>query len=394
MATATQSRFSRGGGDAIEAEEALSASRGNFTSFRKTNYLPTIGKGNKIVLRYLLDSDDWYYIESHPGAPTKPQPLSWPKDRKYPASMPAVCRYDKSFKADPEKGLDAVYTDCYICDAKLINKFGKECKPVVRVYTLAILREEVLGTQEMATAGQITAEMVGRVVGYRDGTREVEVPKKDDKGEAIKGPDGKTVMETIVEPAIIVVNQAVNNYFQGLQSLHGIFSAQGESILDRDFIVQQNNDGKDVEFQHIPLNPTASLKPGTESWKRFAKAIEEQGDSVDIPTILMDRSSDDFFATFFDPTKEAPKREGSSSDAKGTSEASSAPEAQQNAAPTNEPANADALAAMRARVRGAGATAPAETPTPQATTQEEPAAAAQEEPTPVAAPAGGPIDFA
>lgn len=396
--TATASRFARGGDSAIEAEEALSASRGGGTSFRRTNYLPKIGKGNHIVLRYLLDSSDWFYVESHPGAPTKGAPTDWPKDRKFPASMPAVCRYDSAFKAvvaDPSKGitedLPAVYTDCYICDAKLINSFGKEAKPVIRVYTLAIIREEVIGTQEMVDKNQIQPQMVGRAVGYRDGTREVEVPKKDAKGEVIKGSDGKVETETIVEPAIIVVNQAVSNYFQGLQSLVGIYSAQGESILDRDMIVKQNDEGKDVEYQHIPLNVMPSLKPGEPAWDRYSKFIEEQGDSVNIESILMDRSSDDFFATFFDPTKEAPKRDAKSGD-KASASNGSAPASQQAAAPSNEPAGADALAAMRDRVRGvkpAEATAQAETP---AATPEE----SKDQATAVAESAGaptGPIDF-
>lgn len=401
MSTATVSRFARGGEQAVEAEEALSASRGGGSSFRKTNYLPNIGKGKSIVLRYLLGSEDWYYVQSHPGAPTKGAPESWPKERKFPESMPAVCRYDDAFKAmkaDPSRGimedLPAVYTDCYICDAKLQNKWGRDCNPVVRVYTLAIIREEVIGTQEMVAKGQIKPEQVGHAVGYRDATREVEVPKKDDKGEVLKDKDGKTVTETIVEPAIIVVNQAVNNYFQGLQSLHGIYRSKGESLTDRDFIVQQNGEGKDVDYQHIPLDPIASLKPGQPAWERYEKAIAEQGDSVNIETILLDRSSDDFFATFFDPSKAAPARDGKSNSANGAASTTtaSAPVQQQAAAPTNDPASADALAEMRARVRGVGAQTPAPeqaAPAPEPEQAKEPEQAAPEM---SSAPTGS-IDF-
>lgn len=396
MATATkQSRFAKGGEAAIDADEAARAAMGG-GSFRKTHYLPKIGKGNSIVLRYLLDSPDWIFVQSHPGAVTKPKPSEWAKDKAFPETMPAVCRYDKAFKADPEQGIEAVYNDCYICDAQVVNGWGKVAKPVVRVYTLAILREEVTGTQEMADKGQIKPEQVGRAVGYRDASREVEVPKKDDKGETIKDAEGKTVMETITEPAIIVVNQAVSNYFGGLQSLHGIYSAQGESILDRDFIVKQNYEGKDVDYQHIPLNVIDSLKPGQPAWERYTKAIEDQGESVDLETLLMDRSSDEFYATFFDPTKEMPKRENKNGEAAASSSSTNAgpSTAQQNAAPTSEPASADALAAMRARVRGAGgaaAAAPAEATTAAPAAAEVPQETSQE---PEATPAAtGPIDF-
>lgn len=362
MTTATkQSRFGRGGEAAVEAEEEIAASRGGGASFRKTHYLPKIGKGKHIVLRYLLDSSEWWYVMSHPSAPTKGKPSDWPDGRSFPENMPAVCRYDKAFKADPEKGLEAVYHDCYICDAKLVNGWGRECKPVIRVYTLAVVREEVVATQEMVddpAMPQITAEHLGKSIGYRDATREVEVPKRDDKGEVIKDKDGKTVMETIVEPQIIVVNQAVNNYFNGLQSMFGIY----KTVTDRDYVVKQNNEGKDVEYVHIPLEKIESLVPGAPAWERYPKAIEAQGDSVDIEHILMDRSSDDYYATFFDPSKEAPKRGGNKDDKGGsapTSQGNSAPAAQQNAAPSNEP-DPDALAAMRARMRGGSAPAATE----------------------------------
>ena len=82
---------------------------------------------------------------------------------------------------------------------------------------------------------------------------------------------------------------------------------------------------------------------------------------MDIEAILMDRSSDDFYATFFDPSKTAPPRPqrgnngstaGSSATAAATSTtAASAPAAQQAAAPSGD-VDPDRLARMRDRVRG------------------------------------------
>ena len=378
------SRFSRGGAAAVSEDEALSVARGGSASYRKTNYLPKIGKDKHIFVRYLLDSHEWYYTMTHSFVPTKGAPNDWPKDRKFPASMPSVCRYDKMFKADPERGLSAVYEDCYICDAKVKNQWDNECKPSVRVWTLAVIREEVIGTDDMVAQGIITADQVGRRVGFRDATREVEVPVRDDKGEVVK-KDGKTVMETITEPAIIVVNQAVNNFFEGLQAIYGMFG----TVCDRDFILRQNDEGKDVDFQHMNLDETPNHKPGTESWKRYEEAIKAQGDSVNIEKIIMERSSDEYYATFFDPTKEAPKRDTSGdggSSSNGTSAPTGAPAAQQNSAPSNEPASADALAAMRARVRGQQAPAQGDSPAPTAGGQDTPQS------TPASQPAGA-LDF-
>jgi hypothetical protein len=317
--------FNRGGDAAQEADDALSASRGG--NFRKTHYLPKIGKNNHIILRYITDDPQWYHMDTHPFVPTKPQSASWPKERTYPASMPAICRNDQAFR----KAIPPIYTECYIDDAKIINKWGKECKPVIRVWAIACLREEVIGTEEMAVAGQIPVEKVGQRVGCRDQMREF------DETDAEGKPTGKKLLE----PALIVVNQPMSNYFGGLHSLYGLF----HTVCDRDFVVLQKNEGKDVDFQHIHMDPTPNHKPGTESWKRYDEAVKAQG--IDIEGMLMDRSSDEYFATFFDPSKEpTPKAQKDG----GTSANPSAPAQQQAAAPTNDP-DLEALAAMRDRVK-------------------------------------------
>jgi hypothetical protein len=315
--------FGRGGESAAEAEEQLSASRGG--NFRKTNYLPKIGKGKSIFIRYVLDSQQWYYANAHPAVPTKNKPANWPEGRSWPKTMPAVCRYDKTWKG--------IHADCYICDAKLINEWGRPCNPVLRVWTIAVIREEVIGTQEMVDKEIIPAEMVGKRVGFKDATREI------DEVDAEGKPTGNKKQEI----AMIVVNQAMPNYFSGLQAMFGVFG----TLCDRDYVLLQKDEGKDVDFQHIHMDPSASHQPGTESWKRYEQAIKDQG--IDIEALLVDRASDDFYATFFDPNKEAPIKE-KKEDVKTPA---SAPTAQQAAAPDHD-VDQEALKAMRDRLKVQG----------------------------------------
>lgn len=331
--------FGRGGDAARQEDEALNASRGG-GSFRRTNYLPTMSSGDQIFLRYITDSPDWIYCTTHQFVKTKPKPEGYPEKAKFPESVSPACRKDKAFAG--------IFTDCWVCDQKVENAYGKTSYPALRIWALACLREEVLGTEAMVAAGQIPPEQVGRRVGFKDKTREVEVPKKDEKGEWVKGADGKIVTETVVEPAIIVVNQAIKNYYGGLQSMYGIYG----TVCDRDYVLRLDGEQKDKDYTHIPLEPTASLKPGTPSWQRYLTAIEEQGLSLE--DIVMDKASDDFYGTFIDPTKAMPKR-----DNKDDGSAASSP--QQNGAPAQAPAAdtapagepaADRLAEMRARVMG------------------------------------------
>lgn len=359
MTAVATPKFGRGGDAAVEADDA----KGSGSTYRRTQYLPKIGKGQHIFVRYITDSPDWYYADAHPMVPTKAQqPADWPEGRKFPEAMPAVCRNDKAF--------EGMYDGCYICDAKIVNKFNRVCKPVLRVWAIACLREEVMGTQAHVDQGLITPDKIGKRVGFKDATREVDVPVLDANGKPVLNAEGKQTFETKTDLALIVVNQAMNNYFGGLQSMYGMFG----TLCDRDFIIKQIDEGKDVDYQHIQMDQTANLAPGTPAWARYEQAIEEQG--LSIPDMLMDRSSDEYYATFFDPNKTAPAREGSKTTSAATQVAQEAPAAQQAAAPTNEP-DADALAAMRARLRGGGDAAPA-------------AAATTED---IAAPAGA-IDFA
>lgn len=313
-ATTTKPVFSKGGKAAEEADEIVRKAGGK--QFSKVTYL-SIEADDYQIVRYLTDSPDWVYVKQHAGAPTKNGPADY--TGTWPTAMPATCRHDKAFAG--------IYTDCYICDEGLINKWGRKCNPQIRVWAIAALREEVIGTQEMADAGNIPQERVGFLVGCRDVVRQVE--ETDDKGDATGN--------TIEELALVVVNQPVNNYFGGLNSAYGTYG----SVCDRDFKVERKGVEKDTEYHNIALDKTPNLKPGTEKWARYDQAIADQ--KLDLGEIIADKASDDYFARFFDPTKTVETKSGN--------ENKSAPAAQQAAAPSNEP-DPNRLQAMRDRVKG------------------------------------------
>lgn len=308
----------RKGGEA--AQEAAASSGGGFA---KVEYL-SIEDDGQAAVRYLTDSPDWIFVNQHAGAPTKNKPADWPAERNWPASMPATCRYDPAFEGQ--------YSDCYIDDAGLTNKWDRLCKPQVRVWALACLREEVVGTPELVAEGKCTEDQIGKRIGFRDQIRKVSRPIRDAEGK----PTDQT--EEIEERAIVVVNFAPNNYFNALQASFSIYG----SVCDRDFIVKKVGKGKDVEYSNIALDSTPNLKPGTESWKRYETAIQEQG--IDIEKIIAEKASDEYFALFFDPNKTPPSR--GKADEKGEAARPEAP-----AAPADD-VDQDRLAAMRDRVRG------------------------------------------
>lgn len=306
----------RRGGEAAK-EEAAKAGGGRFS---RVNYL-SVDDGEQVVVRYLTDSPDWIYVDQHASVPTKNKPKG--HEGNWPEAMPAVCRYDEAFKG--------VHSDCYICDAQIKNKWNRVCKATVRVWALACLREEVLWTEEDAKEGLCEQKQVGRRRGYQDAVREID--ERDEKGE--------TTGNTIQERAIVVVNFAPSNYFNNLQSMYGIY----ETVCDRDYVVSRSGEGKDADYDHIPLDPTPNLTPETDRWQKYTDAIKEQ--NLDLEAIIADKASDEYYARFFDPNKEAPSR--SKDGAKGGKD--DAPPAP---AETSNDVDQDRLEAMRNRVRGHG----------------------------------------
>lgn len=322
-------QFKRGGDESIDASNAQ---RGG--GFRKTHFF-NLADGEQAFLRYITDWGALYFCKMHQMFPTKNKPADF-TGTNWPENMSTVCRYDEIF--------GGFYKDCYPCDhPEIVNKWGRPYKATVRDWVVAILREEVIGTQEMADQGAITADQVGLRIGFRDATREVEIPKRDRDGKPIEGEN-----ETVIEPAFVIVNMAPNNYFDALGAMAAAYEG---TICDRDYLVRCKGEGKDKTFTHAPMKETPNLKPGTEKWQAkyldpIAK-INEEGGSLDIEKLIAHRASDEYMARFIDPDKvDTSQPKGGKG---GTKE--SAPDVPES---PDDSVDEEKLKSLRARVREAG----------------------------------------
>lgn len=335
--TAAAAPAFRRGAEAIE-EAAKKAGR----SFQKDHYF-SLEDQEDCILRFITDEPDWISVQQYNFVPTKPAPLGddGKPVEKWPKTMSAVARTDPAF--------EGIYHDDYIAEHIINPKTKKLFKPSPRTWALACLREEV--------------KEDGRVVGYRDKVREVEITRK--------GDDGKETTEVVKEKAIVIVNMATKNFFALLIG----FAKRYGTILDRDYYIKRKGDGTDTTYEIVPLDPGILDLRDPETAKRYeyTSTLED---------IVAYRASDEYYGRFFDPNWVDPeaKSGGSSSSSDG------APEAQQ-AKPEVEPDD-DRLAALRDRITsysgGEDSTAAPETA---------PANGEQADPAPASAPAGGLRNF-
>lgn len=243
----------RRGAEAIE-EVAKQAS----SSFARTHYFG-IKDGEKAIVRFLTDHDQWIGVLMHSMVPTKAKPDNF--EGNWPQVMGAVCRKDPAFAG--------TYSDCYICD-HLAGKGKVKGNPSLRTWALACLREEVIED--------------GKVVGFRDAVREVKRKKKDSDTE-----------ETIQEKAIVVVTMGWKNFFAALQGFAGHYG----TVLDRDYIIKRKGSDTDTTYQIIPMDPLFDDKGNkldvrSEWGKRYATDLT-------IEDAVTAQSSDEYYARFFDP---------------------------------------------------------------------------------------------
>lgn len=325
----------RRGGKAAEQEAA-------FANFSRMDYFRLKSSGDSMVLRFLDEAHEWPYTRQHNMVPTKAKPADWPENSKYPATMGAVCRRDKSF-SDPSEVPH--YTECFICDT-MVKPDGKKYTNPVRLWARAVVREPVYdeGTKEL--------------LGYRDA--EHEVSTKDEKDNDVK----KMVKK------IVVVNMATKNFFGAMQGYADIYG----TVLDRDYHVTRKGMDTDTDYNIVPLDvdPDHNLKktPGLrDKYEAFAK--EASATPEDVEKMIYDLASDDFYARFFDTTKQAPPFKGKKKGDEGK-KASSAP-APSGGAPAAEQAkpadsedefSAERLEKMKNRVlQMTGGGVPAEQPT-------------------------------
>jgi hypothetical protein len=311
--------FRRGGNAAEEAEKEANAS-GNRRD-RSPDYFSLKNDKDSTVVRLLSDHDDWIYVEQHSFVPTKAAPEgaeNWPK------SMTAVCRKDPVFNGH--------YADCYICDNGVKNNFGKVASSRIRIWALAIERELVRGDGSEALGGP---SLKGVVVGVRDKIDEI------DELDA----EGKPTGTKLKFPKIIVINQPMKGFFSNLKALYGLY----RTVCDRDFEITRDGTGTDTNYKIMPIDPLPDLKPGTPAWEKYLQAVAER--EINLDAIVADKASDEYYARFFDPSKQVDKD--------GTVTAASAATGMLNlaAASSAAPADTGLSADLRDRIRNLGAPA-------------------------------------
>lgn len=360
-----------GAAGADAAREAFKAAQ---TGFDRVDFLSIDGSPaavqagtNNAIVRLLSDHvaipgvTPWITVDQHSMVPTKAKPANY--EGNWPKSMGAVCRNDKVFAAK--------YGDCYI-DTMPPPPGKKSWRPSARTWALAVLREEVVGTQEMVDAGQIPATMLGQVVGIRDKTKEVAVT--NDKGE----PTG----ETKVVKQYVKINQGWKNFFAPLAGIGGRF----RTVLDRDIFISREGTDTNTLYSPIALDPIVFPEGHKFEGRTFDLRDAEQRaefypDAPDLRKIIAEQASNAFYNRFFVPddrlygngegSVKAPGPATGGTSAPATPAAAPAAPATEQAAPS-----ADRLAALKARVSGGNIPATEAAPAAPAATSEQQEAAA------------------
>lgn len=248
------------------AQAAAEASKGG--AFARTNFF-SLEDGKETILRFLTPADEWITVLQHQMVPTKPQPDNYKGD-KWPERMGAVCRNDEAFSG--------MYDDCYICE--FLVDGNKVRRPSARTWALACIREEVIGDGSDALGGP---EFKGKVVGYKDATRE-ETRKQDDK----------EVTETVKD--IVVVNMGWRNFFSVLDGFAGRYG----TITDRDYWVKRVGAGTDTTYQIVGMD-TIKDADGDVLDPQNPKFADRYATALKLEEVITERADDDFYARFFDP---------------------------------------------------------------------------------------------
>lgn len=311
--------FGRG---AAAAEQAVKDNRP--AQFERNEFFKIEEDGGEAIIRLVHDGDEWYHVKHHGFVPTRPADPSWDeeKTKKYPTRMGATCRRDKAFD----------YGECYICDhlhERVKNDKTKNGKyyPTIRYYVPAVMREAVLGTQEMIDAGEIPATVrvrgeevstIDRVIGYKD--QMVEYQPVDADG----NPDGPVK----TKPRVVIINLAHDNFFVHLQGFYEVPNDEEEcTVLDRDFRVRREGLKTETKYKIRPLKPV-------KGHDLRDPATRAKYDTIDIEKIMTDLASDEYYDQFFDdrhprPTRDSDSKDGEKNGAKKTPVTKTAPAAQQ-----------------------------------------------------------------
>jgi hypothetical protein len=252
------------------AEAAKKASKG--ASFAKTHYL-SLDENEEIVVRPITDGHKVITVLQHQMVPTKPAPKD--STGNWPEKMGAVCRMDEAFAG--------MYDDCFICDHKLERnpKNGKPKGPAARNWMLACVREKIVVDGEE---------------GWRNKKREIQ---KVDK-------DGKPTGETFEELDTVVINLGHRNFTGPFLGFAGLY----KTLLDRDYWIKREGTEIDTVYRIAPLDPIYVDHPETGEevvldlrdpafMQRYG--FKDEDDAFEaLVKIVTERSSDEFYARFFD----------------------------------------------------------------------------------------------
>jgi hypothetical protein len=312
--------------DTFDPEAALrrgddeDENRGSGGTFRKEPHWD-LKEGEEAVLRFLSDSKDWYRAQTHRFFPTKAEPSDY--EGKWPGFMPATCRKDPAFAA--------LYDGCPICVSGYKNKFGKVVRAEDLRYTLAIEREKYKDESTGKTA-------------YRD--KMVEIPILDEKGEPTE--------EKVEVPSVVIVSQTMYMMMSALKACGESY----ETLQDRDYRIKRvkNPSGNGTIYQVFPLDKTPEIAPGTEHWQYYDLAVQAFG--IKLPTMIYSKTTDDYYNRFFLEedgfcSVDVRRETGELSPASASTKKTTIPQ-QPTAATAPTTPNADALAAMRARISKQG----------------------------------------
>jgi hypothetical protein len=335
--------FLTGGVAAREDGDAAAAARK--AARGKTEYLTQLmpKPGDSCIIRWVTDDQDLLRTKQHSFVATKPAPADKPANMTWPSTSGAVCRY--TLKADKKTRW---HSDCYICD-HMKKSDGDKYFPSDRVWGLAAVREEILGTQEMVNEGKIRVDQIDTVVGIKDAV--IEYDEIDTNG----NPTGIKLRKK----RIVIVNMAIKNFFGPFTSYYQMYG----TLLDRDYKIIRRGEAKQTDYHSGALNqiskpiigadgqPTGQYEIYDLRNPKYADLYADNDMNLKVLRKLVVRqASDDYYARYFDVTKATTwKRED---DDNGATAAPSAVPAQGSA--TAEPAantpTASRLAAMRDEV--------------------------------------------
>lgn len=380
----------------------------------RTKYFSLQNDGEVAIVRFLFEANrlgvnrdepisasnpadpttGWIMAKQHSFVDTKPAPKDKPDESSWPETVGAICR-----KTPVGADQRPAYPNCYICE-NIKSDRGKLHYPSLQMWAGAVLREEVIGSQELVDEGRIDPSQLGKKLILDQGDWIDEV---DDNGNMT----GRKVWKK----RYVIVNMSMSNFFSPLTTMADYY----KTILDRDYRITRKGEKKARRVEYVPfaLDPYQVTvmrdgKPVVITYDlrepEIAALYTDSGVSrADLFKIVNRRISDLYYARYFDPRVEAKwkdMQEDEDEDGTKKGKASSPdapppppaqPSAQQQAGevltqPPTEGPTAEALAAMRNKVMGTAAPAP-EAQQPAEAPAEAPAAPAEAPAAPPPAPA-------